>query len=464
MKPPPVTDCRVLELGCGTGANLVPMAVALPESRFLGIDLSPVQIAAGRRDIAELGLRNVSLEVGDIAQLSAELGTFDFVIAHGVFSWVSEAVQEGLLATVRACLAEEGVAYVSYSVLPGASARQALRETLLWRVKDESDPRRRVTQARRFAESLADKLTSGTPQSAAIRQLVAEMGAMSDAYVLHDYLSPTHRPVTLTEFVERARAHRLRYLADAQFHTLFPSERDAAVIGEMLEGRPSDIDREQLHDIHSGRTFRTTLLCRAERNPDRRPSWEHLNDSFLSTRAEPRGVENGSWLFRRPEAETFETTSALVAAALACLADSYPRPVAFPVLCDRACSSVDGRAASREDIEEIGSNLLAAYASDHIDVGTWNRGIAGSGDPSLQAFSFARLQAVRGNPVATNLWHQSVELGPVHRRLLALLDGRHLRGAFVDELFTAHPDMTEERVEEALTFLAKNALLWDHGG
>ena len=38
------TQCRVLELGCAAGLNLIAMAALLPESTFVGIDLSPVQI------------------------------------------------------------------------------------------------------------------------------------------------------------------------------------------------------------------------------------------------------------------------------------------------------------------------------------------------------------------------------------------------------------------------------------
>lgn len=114
--------CRVLELGCGDGANLVPLADALPGSRFLGIDLAPTPIERGRALLAELGLSNVELRCGDVMDLPADLGTFDYVIAHGLYSWVPAPVRDRILAIARDHLAPHGVAYVSHPALAAASA------------------------------------------------------------------------------------------------------------------------------------------------------------------------------------------------------------------------------------------------------------------------------------------------------------------------------------------------------
>ncbi len=61
MTPAPVTNCRVLELGCAAGFNIIPMAAALPDSRFVGVDLSSRQVAEGQEAIKALGLTNVEL-------------------------------------------------------------------------------------------------------------------------------------------------------------------------------------------------------------------------------------------------------------------------------------------------------------------------------------------------------------------------------------------------------------------
>ena len=90
---PPVATCRVLELGCASADNLVPMAVAAPAARFVGIDLSARQIDEGRATIAALGLTNIELVAADIMAIDASFGTFDYIVAHGVYSWVPPDVR-----------------------------------------------------------------------------------------------------------------------------------------------------------------------------------------------------------------------------------------------------------------------------------------------------------------------------------------------------------------------------------
>jgi len=111
MQPAAVDRCRVLELGCGSGGNLLPMAESLPESRFLGIDLSPRQVSSGQATIQKLGLRNIELKAMSITDVNTEMGQFDYVICHGVYSWVPEPVQDKILAICKENLAPPGLAY-----------------------------------------------------------------------------------------------------------------------------------------------------------------------------------------------------------------------------------------------------------------------------------------------------------------------------------------------------------------
>src|SRR5690349_13704994 len=83
LEPAPLHDCRVLELGCSTGGNLLPVAMAFPQSHCVGIDLSPRHIAAGRALAEKLGVQNLSLRAADLLDLDSSLGTFDYIICHG---------------------------------------------------------------------------------------------------------------------------------------------------------------------------------------------------------------------------------------------------------------------------------------------------------------------------------------------------------------------------------------------
>ena len=124
MNPAAAARCRVLELGCGAGGNLLPMALTLPQSKFIGIDLAAEPILEGKRLIAAAGLTNITLLQGDVCNLTADLGRFDYIIAHGLYSWVPPAVREKLLAVIQASLTPNGVAFVSYNAQPGGHVRQ----------------------------------------------------------------------------------------------------------------------------------------------------------------------------------------------------------------------------------------------------------------------------------------------------------------------------------------------------
>jgi SAM-dependent methyltransferase len=128
VQPAPVNRCRVLELGCGLGANVIGMAFQLPESEFIGLDLARRPVASGQAFVAELGLRNISLHSMDLCRASAEeFGRFDFIIAHGVYSWVPQPVRERILAICREMLNPQGVAYISYNAFPGNHLRDLVR-------------------------------------------------------------------------------------------------------------------------------------------------------------------------------------------------------------------------------------------------------------------------------------------------------------------------------------------------
>jgi SAM-dependent methyltransferase len=246
LQPPSPAACRLLELGCGDGGNLVPMAYALPASAFTGIDLSATALARAQALCDELALENVTLRRADLTALR-ELGTFDYVIAHGVYSWVQPAAREALLAACREHLAPHGVAYVSYDVFPGGHAREITRQMLRWHLRDVDDPAERIAGARALLTAVAQ---AGQPQ--------AEWAlGQSDPALYHDELAEHHEAVLFTDFVAHAERHGLQFLAEADVWEM--------QAGILPPGLAQDvIAREQYLDFFRGRMFRQTLLCRAE--------------------------------------------------------------------------------------------------------------------------------------------------------------------------------------------------------
>jgi SAM-dependent methyltransferase len=323
LDPPPPAACRVLELGCGEGANLLPMAAELPGSTFVGIDTSHHAIGRAQATTERLGLRNITFEEISIEGYEPG-GSFDYVIAHGVYSWVPEHVRERLLALCRTVLAPAGVAYVSYNALPGGHPRQALREMLAYHVSEIEQPAEQIAAARGFLTLLS---AAGEADSELVRTLGAEARRLSehvDALFFHDTLAPHNQPLYFHEFLARAGAHDLQFLSEAEFW-----EMQLGALPEPLRRallRISDpLRREQYLDFLKERMFRQTLLVRAEIGVDRPPRPQRL--ASLAVSAPLRWAadgERGRVTFTGTGGAHLTTDHPLVIAVLQRVGEAWP--------------------------------------------------------------------------------------------------------------------------------------------
>ena len=190
-----VETCRVLELGCASGDNLIPMALGLPGATFLGLDYSPRQVADGQRSIDALGLANIELRHADIADVDAAWGSFDYIVAHGIYSWVPAPIRAKVLAICRQNLAPNGVAFVSYNTYPGWRQREMVRDIMLYHSAPIPGAQEKVKQARALLDFLAQNVPADTAYGTALRQEVEHLRSEDDAYVFHDHLEQDNQPV-----------------------------------------------------------------------------------------------------------------------------------------------------------------------------------------------------------------------------------------------------------------------------
>ncbi len=238
MTTAPLARCRVLELGCASGGNLIPMALDLPEASFLGIDLSGRQIADGKATIAKAGLSNVELRQMDIMDVDKSLGTFDYIIAHGVFSWVPTHVQEQMFRVCAQNLAPNGVAYVSYNTYPGWHMRGMIRDMMRYHVKSFPDATVRVQQARALLDFLAQSVpTENNAYGIVLKAELEMLRKQNDSYLAHEHLEDVNSPVYFHEFAERALARGLQFLGEAEFSTMLASNLPQQVSETLAQDR-----------------------------------------------------------------------------------------------------------------------------------------------------------------------------------------------------------------------------------
>lgn len=257
-------NARVLEIGCAHAANLMPMAAYLPDAGFVGIDLSPRQIEVAKSRAQAIGLRNLDLRCCDLVDYDPGQRRFDYVIAHGVFSWVPDPVRDRLLGLCREALADHGVAYVSYNTLPAWGVRGGVRRALLELARGSATAAERIAAARRGIARLAEIMPlAGTAEGELLRQEIEALRGKDDAYLLHEYLAPSQRAYYVSEFVELAQGHGLAYLGETADPGV-PPATELSTRTRWLDEVGDRIGAEQLTDISLFRQFRASLLVRAD--------------------------------------------------------------------------------------------------------------------------------------------------------------------------------------------------------
>jgi methyltransferase-like protein/SAM-dependent methyltransferase len=435
-----------LELGCAVGGNIIPMAYALAGSRFMGIDISQRQIEAGQETIRLLGLDNISLRAADIREITPEWGKFDYIIAHGVYSWVPADVREALLSVCRRNLAPNGIAYVSYNTFPGWHMLAGAREMMLYHTRHEPDPIRKANEARRLIAFLKDSIPERTDAygsfldsySNLLGRRVEKASESSDALLLHDELERVNDPVYFHQFAAQASAHGLQYLGEADFSAMLPANFKSETIQWLQRTARDLIEMEQYMDFVRNRTFRQTLLCHAERKVQRRLQADpaFLSQFSFNSRAVPEQQDidvsaAGPARFRAPDGAMLNTDHPVSKAAMLALAKDTPRAMPFRELFRQAQHDVYGdRPATvpvEQDLAAFSANLLRSFTYSHqlIDIYRYTPPFITQVNARPVASAYARLQAMRGETNVTNLLHERVSLDAVTLLLLPLANGEH---------------------------------------
>jgi methyltransferase-like protein/2-polyprenyl-3-methyl-5-hydroxy-6-metoxy-1,4-benzoquinol methylase len=447
MQPADCARCRVLEIGGASGGNLLPMAAAFPLSDFVCLDPSPAQIEEGRRHAAALGLRNLRFEGTSIEKLGRK-AQFDYVICHGVLSWVAQKVQDAIFAALKTCLSPNGIAIVSYKTLPGWHAYRPLREILFWHCAKERDPKAKARLAREMLGLLERGAQDGRSlwgpvMVAEVRRLLS----VPDEFLLHDYLEEHNEAFYFSAFMERARGCGLQYLADAEVHTMYVGNPPPCIPESVA--RSDDIEAlEQYIDFGLNRVFRQTVLCRAsvalERTVARGAVDRTYIESFL--RPEAEGI------FRAPSGVTMSTGDPVAAEVLATLA----RRAGFPTSAETAVVEVRARLPD-VDAETVHATfrrtVLQAFFGGGLQLYSHAPAYVASISTRPQALAVARHEA-KHRTVVTNARHEAVMLSPLEATLLPKLDGAHTIEEVVSQAGGALP-----ACRKALERFAATALL-----
>ncbi len=488
LSTPEVKNCKVLEIGCASGNNLIPMAEQLPEGRFLGIDYAENQIAAGHKVLKNLELPNLELRCQSIIDFN-EPTNFDFIIVHGVYSWVPKDVQEKILEICKKNLSPDGIAYVSYNVLPGWHMRGIIRDMVLYHTRNIPNNNDKIIQAKAVLEFVAkSSIGENNPYSLFIKNELEIFKQQNDSYLFHELLDENNYPIYFHEFNRRANQQGLMYLADTDMRSMSTRDLKAEAQKE-LQRCSSIIETEQYLDFIRNRMFRSSLLVHQGKTPNynMNPSMIsnfHISSTLVPTEQNMNLTNNTMGNFSCKDGSTLSIADPLMKATLVCLQEAWPCSLSINEIIEKASKRIgleipQTKEAKEKVMMELGKLLIGAYTS--LSIGTLElttREIkpANSISSNPKILKVARSQAIDG--LITNNRHQSIKIGNYEICLINMLDGKNNLDEIVQnfEALVQNNQMkitTEgnplalgdaksairKKTEEALNILMKNGLL-----
>lgn len=427
MQPAPIDHCRVLELGCSSGDNLIPMAWGLPNAEFVGIDLAARPIAEGQTAVQELGLGNIHLHQLDLLDFPDTMGTFDYIIAHGLYSWVPQVVQDKIMAVCHKHLAPNGVAFVSYNTYPGCHLRDMVREMMLYHVYNAPDSLTKIQQARALLKFLADSQTDPDEYGQLLHKELERVMHFPVAHFFHDDLAEINRPLYFHQFMEHAGSAGLQFLSEAEYFMVQTDQFPEQTV-KVLDGLGGNIlGQQQYLDFLRCRRFRQTLLCHADVAINFQVRPEQLTDLYFSApvtvdSAEAAISDHEEIEFHGENGALLRTTNLLAKAALQHLGSMWPKALHFEEILFAALNLL-GRERDREDGIQLGAILLNGFRTGLVEIHAYPPRLVLEPGEYPMVSPVVRRQVVKGDHLTT-LRHRTIRLDdPLGCRLVQLLDG-----------------------------------------
>ncbi|MEO8132402.1 MAG: class I SAM-dependent methyltransferase [Betaproteobacteria bacterium] len=432
LDAPAPAEARVLELGCSMGGNLIAISQINPGARCVGIDASATQIAEGWKTVEALGLKNVQLRHLDILDIDDSIGEFDYIISHGVYSWVPAHIQEKMLQICNRHLARNGIAYISYNTYPGWHIRGIVRDMMFYRGMQFSDAQARLEQAKSLVDFVAHASPNAeTPYQQLLQGEFRQFGRMSDYYLHHEFLEEHNQPVYFHEFAQRLAVNGLQYLGEADFSTMISSNFSPEVAKTLHGLGAHDIlQMEQYMDFVRCRYFRKTLICRSSIELQRAIDSSVVQNLLLASDAVPATQEPALDPSQRIAYEAtgggkLTCRAPLTKLALRALRREWPMPIAFA---DLLAESLAQAAQQGYPLDEAGAastlsgDLLTGIGAGVVEWRVTPVVYTTSPVSEPSTSPWARLQAAQGYKV-TNLRGEMITLDEIHRQTLRHLDG-----------------------------------------
>lgn len=480
MQPPAVETARVLELGCAEGGNLIPHAIHYPKAKFVGVDLSKVQVDAGLKNIEKFGLKNVELKHMSITDIDDKFGEFDYIICHGVISWVPDFVRDKILEVSSKNLSKNGIAYISYNTLPGWNMVRTIRDMMLYHTKDFTAPGDKVSQARLLLQFVNDSLEGAdTPYAKFLKSEADLLSKQNDHYLRHDHLEDDNKQFYFEEFMKEASSKGLQYLADCSLSSMYLGNMPQNAV-EKLSTVNDIVRTEQYMDFITNRRFRSTLLCKNDVKLNRNLDIAAVKDFalamtvFVEKPLKDVDINNNDkmkFYFAQDKSSNMETDSPAMKAVLYTFAENPNNPLLYKDLIELSNKKLKNDAKAEIE-QQILRNAMTLVVKGllHLNLEPGNKDSLNLDKPKLSKIALHQVTNTANSWVTSN-HHNTMGITVFDKVAGKYMDGKNSKAQIVEHLLKdvdnkvinvnidEKPVTDPKKIKESVTAALENTVL-----
>lgn len=454
LSPELPEQARILELGCAGGGNILPLASLYPAAELVGIDLSQDHIDQGLEVARKLQLKNIQLKQGSIEELDRTWGEFDYILCHGVFSWVSEKVRNKILEVFAQNLKPGGVAYLDYNTFPGWHSRGLIRDMMLYHVEGSKhaqgtgDPETQVVQGAQFVDFIANHVEGpDVPYKRVLQKEVEYLRDKPSHYIFHEYFEEENKAFYFHEIHALAQSAGLEYICDSRIESMSLSDLEPEARQGLQRIAQNRVRFEQYLDYIRNVSFRRSLFTKgAQVRPNE--FLEHLPHLFFGTNIQDIREHDENMYVRSLQRQERGIADCIMKCILRTLFNERPKIFSYADLYNQLRGGLPELQPS-----EYGSKLIEGFLHSLVELHYSVRPVPATPPPFPKGFSLGQLQAESGSIVST-AWHTTVQLSELERVVLLKLNGNNSKADLL-----GLSDSGEEGVEAALVALHRSGLI-----
>lgn len=445
MKPPRIDTARVLELGGAAGNNIIPHAINYPKAEFLNVDYSSIQINEGKQVVKQLGLKNIEMRHCSIADIDDTYGKFDYIICHGIISWVPKVIRDKIFDICNTNLVDNGIAYISYNTLPGWNMIKTIRDMMLYHTDGFVNDSDKISQARLLLNFIKDVIhEQDTPYAKLLSQEAELLSKQSDYYLRHDHLEEENKQFYFHEFVDELKNHKLQYLADSLLSSMYIGNMPQKAI-EKLSTIKDIVRSEQYMDFITNRRFRSTLICKQNTSLNRTLNPNMLKSFGFVMNITPEkklseidinvSDEAIKFYHNADKRNTITSSSQNFKAVLYSFAEYPNRPISFDNLMKISSAKLKTVSKSTLENDTLGS-LMHLLIKGYVQLTTvFDETIKNINLEKPELITIALYQVKNTqNHFVTNQLHQTIAINAFEKFVMQHMDGTNSFEQILDTL------------------------------